>query len=82
MLEWLKSVWEVYTLIMGAFAVLGLLALTGGIISGIEKLLEHCEYKSYEKQLDTMIARKEFMDKQMAERALNHQILMMQEWNY
>ena len=82
MLNWLKFIWTGYTYILAVFIVIGMLAATGAIIEAIEKWLEKRELEQYAEVQKRMWEKQEFMDKQKAEMLLNHQIRVMQEWNY
>ena len=82
MLEWLKFIWTGYTHILAVFIIIGMLAATGAIIEAIDKWLEKRELEQYAEVQKRMWEKQEFMDKQKAEMLLNHQIRVMQEWNY
>ena len=82
MLDWLKFIWTGFTYILAVFIIIGMLAVTGAIIKAIEKWLEKRELERYAEVQRLMWERQEFMDKQKAEILLNHQIRLMQEWNY
>ena len=82
MLDWLKFIWTGFTYILAVFIIIGMLAATGAIIKAIEKWLEKRELERYAEVQRLMWERQEFMDKQKAEILLNHQIRLMQEWNY
>jgi hypothetical protein len=82
MLEWLKFIWTGYTYILAVFIIIGMLAATGAIIEAIGKWSEKRELEQYAEVQKRMWERQEFMDKQKAEMLLNHQIRVMQEWNY
>lgn len=82
MLEWLKFIWTGYTYILAVFIILGMLTATGVAFEAIDKWSEKRELEHYAEVQKRMRERQEFMDKQKAERLLNHQIKVMQEWNY
>ena len=82
MLTWLKFIWTGYTYVIAVFVIIGMLAATGAIIEAIEKWSEKRELEHYAEVQKRMWERQEFMDKQKAEILLNHQIRVMQEWNY
>lgn len=82
MLDWLKFIWTGYTYILAVFIIIGMLAATGAIIEAIDKWLAKRELEQYAEVQKRMWEKQEFMDKQKAEMLLNHQIRVMQEWNY
>lgn len=82
MLDWLKFIWTGYTYILAVFIIIGMLAATGAIIEAIGKWSEKRELEQYAEVQKRMWEKQEFMDKQKAEMLLNHQIRVMQEWNY
>lgn len=82
MLEWLKFIWTGYTYVIAVFIIITMLAATGAILEAIEKWSEKRELEHYAEIQKRMWEKQEFMDKQKAEMLLNHQIRVMQEWNY
>lgn len=82
MLEWLKFIWTGYTYVIAVFIIITMLAATGAILEAIEKWSEKRELEHYAEVQRRMWEKQEFMDKQKAEMLLNHQIRVMQEWNY
>lgn len=82
MLEWLKFIWTGYTYAIAVFIIITMLAATGAILEAIEKWSEKRELEHYAEVQRRMWEKQEFMDKQKAEMLLNHQIRVMQEWNY
>lgn len=82
MLEWLKFIWTGCTYVLAFFIILGMLAATGAVFEAIDKWSEKRKLEHYAEIQKQMWERQEFMDKQKVEMALNHQIRVMQEWNY
>ena len=82
MLEWLKFIWTGYTYVIAVFIIITMLAATRAILEAIEKWSEKRELEHYAEIQKRMWEKQEFMDKQKAEMLLNHQIRVMQEWNY